>query len=157
MRIKNICLCGIIAALYVALTLINPISWGSLQFRIANILCVLPFVCKKTASGILIGIAIANFFSPLGIVDVLFGIAAESLAYLLTVWGPGKNFPIVVKVLFLSLCVAAIVGAELTMVYQIPYLVNFVSLFISTLCITGLGAAVMYTPLVKKIIGMIGQ
>lgn len=157
MRIKNICLCGIIAALYVALTLINPISWGSLQFRVANILCVLPFVCKKTASGILIGIAIANFFSPLGIVDVLFGIAAEGLAYLLTVWGPGKSFPIVVKVLFLSFCVAAIVGAELTMVYQIPYLVNFVSLFISTLCITGLGAAVMYTPPVKKIIGMIGQ
>lgn len=157
MQIKNTCLCGIIAALYVVLTLINPISWGSLQFRAANILCVLPFVCKKTASGILIGIAIANFFSPLGIVDVLFGIAAEGLAYLLTVWGPGKDFSIVVKVLFLSLCVAAIVGAELTMVYQIPYLVNFVSLFISTLCITGLGAAVMYTPPVKKIIGMIGQ
>lgn len=157
MRIKNICLCGIIAALYVALTLINPISWGSLQFRVANILCVLPFVCKRSAPGILMGIAIANFFSPLGIADVLFGIAAEGLAYLLTVWGPGKDFPIAVKVLFLSLCVAAIVGAELTLVYQIPYLINLVSLFISTLCITGLGAAVMYTPPIKKIIGMIGQ
>lgn len=157
MRIKNTCLCGVIAALYVALTLINPISWGSLQFRVANILCVLPFVCKKTASGILIGIAIANFFSPLGVVDVLFGITAEGLAYLLTVWGPGKDFSIVVKVLFLSLCVATIVGAELTLVYQIPYLINLVSLFISTLCITGLGAAVMYTPPMKKIIGMIRQ
>lgn len=154
MRIKNICLCGIIAALYVALTLINPISWGSLQFRVANILCVLPFVCKRTAPGILIGIAIANFFSPLGIVDVLFGIAAEGLAYLLTVWGPGKSFPIVVKVLFLSLCVAAIVGAELTMVYQIPYLVNFVSLFISTAIITGVGYAILCTPPVKKAIRM---
>lgn len=154
MRIKNICLCGIIAALYVALTLINPISWGSLQFRVANILCVLPFVCKKTAPGILIGIAIANFFSPLGLIDVLFGVAAEGVAYAAMVYGPYRRAPAVAKLLALSLCVAAIVGAELTMVYQIPYLVNFVSLFISTAIITGVGYAILCTPPVKKAIRM---
>ena len=154
MRIKNICLCGIIAALYVALTLINPISWGSLQFRIANILCVLPFVCKRTAPGILIGIAIANFFSPLGLIDVLFGVAAEGVAYAAMVYGPYRRAPAAAKLLALSLCVAAIVGAELTMVYQIPYLVNFVSLFISTAIITGVGYAILCTPPVKKAIRM---
>ena len=154
MRIKNICLCGIIAALYVALTLINPISWGSLQFRVANILCVLPFVCKKTAPGILIGIAIANFFSPLGLIDVLFGVAAEGVAYAAMVYGPYRRAPAAAKLLALSLCVAAIVGAELTMVYQIPYLVNFVSLFISTAIITGVGYAILCTPPVKKAIRM---
>lgn len=156
MKVKNLCLCGIIAALYVALTLVNPISWGSLQFRIANILCVLPFISSKTAPGILSGIAIANFFSPLGMVDVLFGVAAEGVAYAVMVWGPGKKLPMAIKVLSLSLCVAVIVGAELTMVYQIPYLANMVSLFISTLCITGIGCAVLCVQPIKKAVRMIG-
>ena len=154
MKVKTICLCGIVAAMYVALTMINPISWGSMQFRVSNLLCVLPFVCKKTAPGVLAGIAIANFFSPLGLIDVLFGVAAEGVAYAVMVYGPGKRAPVVVKLLVLSVCVATIVGAELTMVYQIPYFVNLVSLFISTLVIVGIGYAILCTAPVKKAIRM---
>lgn len=145
-------MCGIIAGIYVALTMINPISWGTVQFRVSNILTAIPFYNKKTAPGILIGIAIANFFSPLGIVDVLFGVLAEAAAYLVFVYSPLSKMHISIKVIGLSVSVALIVGAELTMVYGASYIVNSISLFISTIVISGIGAVVFSIPAIRRAI-----
>lgn len=41
--VHEMCRVAIIAAVYVALTMVNPISWGTMQFRVANLVCVLPF------------------------------------------------------------------------------------------------------------------
>ena len=45
--VHEMCRVAIIAAVYVALTMVNPISWGTMQFRVANLVCVLPFIDKK--------------------------------------------------------------------------------------------------------------
>ena len=141
-KTRSVCTGAVVAALYVALTLVNPISWASMQFRISNILCAAPFVNRRIALGILVGIAIANFFSPLGMVDVLFGVCAEGVAYALVVYGPLKRVSVWAKGVILAAIVALVVGAELTLAYSIPYLVNLVSLFVSTLVIVEVGAAV---------------
>lgn len=138
-KTKDLCLCGIIAALYVAMTLANPISWSFLQFRISNLLCAIPFFNKKTTPGILIGIAIANMFSPIGIVDVVFGVSAEAIAYLVTVWGPAKKLHWLFKGAILSASVGLVIGAELHLVYGSPLTLSIVSLFISTFAIASLG------------------
>ena len=70
---KALCQTAVVAALYVALTTLNPLSWGVIQFRVANMLCALPFKDKRYAPAVLLGIAIANATSPFGPVDVLFG------------------------------------------------------------------------------------
>ena len=85
---KALCQTAVVAALYVALTTLNPLSWGAVQFRVANMLCALPFKDKRYAPAVLLGIAIANATSPFGPVDVLFGLLAEGTAYALVVWGP---------------------------------------------------------------------
>lgn len=38
---RALCQTAVVAALYVALTTLNPLSWGAIQFRVANMLCAL--------------------------------------------------------------------------------------------------------------------
>lgn len=111
---KALCQTAVVAALYVALTTLNPLSWGVIQFRVANMLCALPFKDKRYAPAVLLGIAIANATSPFGPVDVLFGLLAEGTAYALVVWGPWKRLGILWKAAILSLSVALFIGVELS-------------------------------------------
>lgn len=145
-KLKTMCRVAIVAALYVALTTLNPISWGTVQFRIATMLCVLPFYDKKYSPAILLGVGIANAFSPLGVVDVAAGLLAHGSCHALFVFGPGRKLPLVAKTVALAVLVALIVGAELTVVYQIPFALNVASLFISTLIILLMGL-VIFKPL----------
>lgn len=151
MKTKRICETAIIAAIYVVLTMINPISWGAMQFRISNIMCTLPFRDNKYAAGIILGIGIANAFSPLGLIDVAFGVAAETMCYILFVWGPLKNTHISAKLISLSVFVAVIIGAELNIFYSAPYLVTAASLFVSTLAIVTIGDFAVARPIVKTL------
>ena len=91
---KALCQTAVVAALYVALTTLNPLSWGVVQFRVANMLCALPFKDKRYAPAVLLGIAIANATSPFGPVDVLFGLLAEGTAYALVVWVHLEDAPL---------------------------------------------------------------
>ena len=55
LKSKELCRTALIAALYVALTTLNPLSWGAVQFRIANMLCAAPFFKKSYAPAVLSG------------------------------------------------------------------------------------------------------
>lgn len=149
MKTKKICETAIIAAIYVVLTMINPISWGVMQFRVSNVMCALPFRDKKYAAGVLLGIGIANAFSPLGMIDVAFGVAAEALCYLLFVWGPLKNTNIATKLISLSIFVSLIIGAELNIVYSAPYFITVFGLFISTIVIVTIGDFAVARPITR--------
>ena len=82
---KFIAQSAIIAALYAALTVIlAPISYGPFQLRVAEMLTVLPFLTPAAIPGLFLGCAIANLFSPAGIVDVVFGSLFTLLAAILT-------------------------------------------------------------------------
>lgn len=82
-KIRFICEAGIIAALYFAITIIvAPLSFGPLQVRISEALCVLPFFAPSAVPGLFIGCAIANVFGGNGIIDVIVG----SLSTLLAAW-----------------------------------------------------------------------
>ena len=60
--VHEMCRVAIIAAVYVALTMVNPISWGTMQFRVANLVCVLPFLDRRYSPAILLGVGLANAF-----------------------------------------------------------------------------------------------
>lgn len=81
MDIKFITSSAIIAALYVALTwLLAPISYGSIQFRISEILVLLVFFNPKYALAIILGTFISNTTSALGWYDMVFGTLATTLS-----------------------------------------------------------------------------
>lgn len=74
---------AIIAALYVTLTWVSNIvglSYGSIQFRISEVLTILPVFTPAAIPGLTVGCIIANFNSPYGLLDVALGSLATLVA-----------------------------------------------------------------------------
>ena len=81
-RIAFITKSAIIAAVYIALTAIfAAISFGPIQFRISEVLTVLPALTPAAIPGLFIGCALSNLiFGGLGPVDLVLGSTATLLA-----------------------------------------------------------------------------
>ena len=75
---------GIIAALYVALTLLfAPISFGEMQLRVAEAMTILPLFTSAAVPGLFIGCLLGNLLGGAVILDVVFGSLATLIgAYL---------------------------------------------------------------------------
>ena len=74
---------AVTGAAYAALTmLLAPISYGAIQCRVSEVLCILPFFIPCTAWGLFAGCAIANLLSAAGIFDVVFGSLATLIGAL---------------------------------------------------------------------------
>lgn len=77
---------GLIAALYAGVTLalgatpINWISYGPVQFRVAEALTMLAALTPAAIPGLTIGAFFANLASPYGWLDFVFGTLASLLA-----------------------------------------------------------------------------
>ena len=85
MHIRKVAYAGVVAALYAALTLaVAPVSYGPIQFRIAEVLSIMPFFYPVTAFGLFIGCVIANLLSPYGAIDIIAGSFATLAAALCT-------------------------------------------------------------------------
>ena len=68
---------ALIASIYVVLTIaFRPISFGPIQFRISEALCVLPFFTAAAIPGVTIGCLISNMIGGAVLVDVVFGTLA---------------------------------------------------------------------------------
>jgi len=108
---------GMIAAIYAALTLaLEPISYGMLQFRLSEILLVLVLLNRPSWIGLTLGCFIANIFSPLGILDMIFGTLATALTCggMLLVRRP------TVALLLPALINGIVIGLLLHFVYGLP-------------------------------------
>lgn len=78
---------AIIAALYVVLTLIfQPISFGAIQFRIAEALMLLPVMFAEAVPGLFVGCLLANLIGG----GIWFDVILGSLATLLSAWTARK-------------------------------------------------------------------
>ena len=85
--VKVLTIQALLAAIYVVLTVaIAPFSYGAIQFRISESLSQLVVFSKKYWFPITLGVAIANIFSALGIVDVFFGTLGTGLALAISIF-----------------------------------------------------------------------
>ena len=83
--VKQLVRGALIAALYAALTIfLAPISFGSIQFRLSEVLTVLPFIMPEAVPGLTIGCLLANWLGGSTIFDIIFGTIATFLAALIT-------------------------------------------------------------------------
>lgn len=81
--IHRLAVSALIAAVYAALTMgLGFMSYQSVQFRVAEALCVLPFFFPYTTWGLVAGCLIANLLSAYGVLDVVFGTLATLLSCL---------------------------------------------------------------------------
>lgn len=71
---------AIIAALYLALMVpFQPIAFGPVQFRVSEMLCVLPFFTAAGIPGVVIGCLLGNFLLGAPLPDVIFGTLATMI------------------------------------------------------------------------------
>ena len=89
--VRSLCLAAMIAALYLALTLLfQPISFGAVQFRISEAMTLLPAIFPEATIGLTLGCFLSNFLAGANVYDVVFGTLATLLAALIS-WRVGKK------------------------------------------------------------------
>lgn len=130
--VRKVTKSALIAALYVALTLgMAPISFGILQIRVSDALILTSKKGKEYIIGVTLGAAIANFFSPLGVIDVAVGLASNLLAGIV-ILKVRRKF---VSIPMASAIIASIVGLELSIFYQVPVFLSIGSTFIAEIIV----------------------
>jgi len=81
LKTRHLVQAALIAAIYAALTLLlQPISFGVLQFRVSEALTVLPAVMPAAIPGLFVGCLLSNILGGFGWVDIVFGSLATLLA-----------------------------------------------------------------------------
>ena len=89
---KGLALNAIYMSLYILLTiLLQPFSYGPVQVRISESLCILPLFDKLSIISISLGCMIANFYNG-NIIDVIFGALATLIGLIFTYKLRKKNF-----------------------------------------------------------------
>ena len=139
---------AIIAAAYAALTLaLAPISYGPVQFRVSEVLTILPFLMPSTVWGLWVGCILANLYTG-SVLDIVFGSLATLLAGLCTAHFGKKGNTVKNRMLGCSMPVvfnAVIVGAVLTWGYGLQEFANPIASFAFNGLTVGLGeAGVLY-------------
>ncbi len=140
---------AIIASIYVVLTVgLSWLSYGQIQFRVAEALLILVFYRKSGIAGLVLGCLIANIFSPIGWPDIIFG----TLGSVFAVYG---IYLLKDKNIFLALIPGVIFNAifvalELKLFFNLPYFVSAAYVGIGqTIVIYALGIPLFYA--LKKI------
>ena len=84
LSVRRLVRCAVIAAVYVVVCLVlAPFSYGAVQVRVAEALCLLPVFGAEYIVGVTLGCFLANLLSST-VVDVVFGTLATLLACLVT-------------------------------------------------------------------------
>ena len=84
LSVRRLVRCAIIAAVYVVVCLVlAPFSYGAVQVRVAEALCLLPVFGAEYIVGVTLGCFLANLLGST-VVDVVFGTLATLLACLVT-------------------------------------------------------------------------
>lgn len=84
LSVSTLARCAMVAALYTVLCLVlAPISFGAVQIRIAEALCLLPVFGAEYVLAVTLGCFLSNLLVT-GFPDILFGTVATLLACLVT-------------------------------------------------------------------------
>ena len=121
MKVNKVVKIALVAAIYAVLTVaIAPISYGPVQFRISEVMTLFAFIDPLYIPGLVIGCAISNLFSPLGVVDVFVGSAATFLS----VYMISKSKNLLIASLWPTIFNGIIVGAELYFILKLPLVIT---------------------------------
>ncbi|WP_028776790.1 QueT transporter family protein [Shimazuella kribbensis] len=129
MNTKNITIVAMIAAIYVLLTyLFAPLSFNYIQFRISEVLTVLPFFTRLAIPGLFIGTILSNLLSPVGIYDVIFGSLATLIAAYLTSKTKNRYLAPLPPVIVNAVIIGVLLGVVGGLPVSIPWLMLYVGI-----------------------------
>ena len=131
---------AIIAALYVCLTAISPLSYGVVNIRFADIIPVVGCLDKRYRIGVTVGLIIANMLSPYGIIDVACAVLYSASIYV--GWIATQR---AARVAIYVLSESMIVALEICMIEKIPFLIMAAEMLITQSVLSIVGIAIYDT------------
>ena len=141
---RRITKAGVVAAIYVVLTVsLSALSYGGIQFRIAEALMLLCLFSKDYVVSLTIGCFIANIFSTVGAVDTIVGTSATLIAGL-CIYLLRNKLNYFTASLFSVVINGVFVGLELWIVLKLPLVLSMVQVAAGELvCVTILGGILL--------------
>ncbi|MED4990977.1 QueT transporter family protein [Parageobacillus toebii] len=149
MNIRTIVVNGILAAVYIAVTmLIQPFGFTNVQFRMSEMLNHLIVFNKKYFFGIVLGVFFANlFFSPMVAYDLIFGVGQSVIALLITIFSMRyvKNVwaRMAVNTLVFTFTMF-LIAWELKLAFDLPFLFTWLTTATGEFVVMAVGAPIMY-------------
>ena len=146
LRTHALAAAAIVGAAYAVLTMaLAPISYGAIQLRISEVLCILPYFMPCTAWGLVIGCAAANLLTG-NVFDIIFGSLATLAAALITAALGKRPHTLANSALACLMPVAfnaIVVGAVITCAYEGLGLFEHPGVFGLNALYVGLGEAIV--------------
>lgn len=138
-KTKYLTLNAVIAALYAVMTLVNPLSFGVIQFRVSTLLLPLSVYISQIRLGLVVGTAIGNLNSSLGIIDIVVGVIVSSIAVYLV---PKVKIKIIMPLLY-AIDSGVFVALELWYCFKSPIWYNIITVGVSGLILYFIGLEIM--------------
>lgn len=153
---RQLALIAVVAAIYVVVTtLIKPLSYGAIQFRVSEALNHLAVFNKRYIWALTLGVFIANMSSSLGPIDMIVGtlgtLVMTTMTYFATRRIKSLKFKLVVSTL-IDTAMMWVVAAELYFVLKAPFWITFGTVAIGEFAALVLGAVLFY--LINKYIDL---
>lgn len=153
MNIRTMATSGVIAALYVAVSLIiAPFGFLLIQFRLSEIFNHLIVFNKKYIFGIIIGVFITNLIlSPIA-VDIIFGVLHSAIALSITIFSAKFIKGIIKRMLFNTIVFTAtmiIIALQISFFADIPeyngipFLLIYLTLAVSEFVVMSIGIPII--------------
>ena len=149
MKVKFMATTGIIAALYIAVTmLVAPFGFTEVQFRVSEMFNHLVAFNPRFAGGIILGVFISNMFSPLGWYDLVFGVTHSivTIGLFLLICKFVKNIiaRLVINTLLFTFTMF-IIAFELNLALELPFFWTWLTVAVGEFVVLAVGAPIMYT------------
>lgn len=149
MKAKTLIVNAIVAALYIAVTVvIAPFAFSNIQFRVSEMFNHLVVFNKKYIFGIVLGVILANLLlSPMKIYDLTFGVGQSVIALLITI-GCAKFIKSIWARMIVNTLVFTftmfLIAIELHLAFDLPFLATWLTTAIGEFVVMAIGAPIMY-------------
>lgn len=148
MKVKTMATSGIIAALYVAVTLlIAPFGFTNVQFRLSEMFNHLVVFNKKYIFGIVLGVFVSNLlFSELGPIDLVFGVGQSVLALSITILSAKFIEGVYKRMLFNTVVFTftmVLIALELNIALGFPFWITWLFVAVGEFVVMAVGIPVM--------------
>ena len=127
-RVLQMTTWAVYIAIIVTLTILNPLAFGPVQLRFADIFLFLPFFDKRFIVPAIMAVGLSNFFSPVGLIDVIGGMTSSLLAYGLFARIPNRYLGATVN----SVVTGFWVGIMLHVLWGMPLVGTIIYVFIGS-------------------------
>jgi len=149
MNIRTLAVNGVLAALYIAVTMIiQPFGFTNIQFRVSEMFNHLVVFNKKYFIGIVIGVFFSNlFFSSLGVYDLLFGVGQSVLALSMTIMIARFVKNIWARMIVNTIVFTAtmfLIAIELNIVLGFPFWFTYLTTAVGEFVVMAVGMPIMH-------------